>query len=73
MGMRKHDLAGNYLAGNVNVDLSQKRPKSQLPWFYCGKSTAVSPDNIDLIFVLSPNLSKIGHRVYVAIISDSSW
>ena len=39
--MGKHDLAGNYLDGNGNVDLSQKRPKSQLPWFYRGKSTAV--------------------------------
>ena len=39
--MGQHDLAGNDLDGNGTVELSQKRPKSQLPWFYRGKSTAV--------------------------------
>ena len=40
--MGQHDLAGSDLDGNGTVDLSQKRPKSQLPWFYRGKSTAVN-------------------------------
>ena len=36
MGMGKHDLVGNDLDGNGTVDLLQKRPKSQIPWFYRG-------------------------------------
>ena len=40
MVMGQHDLAGNDLDGNGTLEFSQKRPKSQLPWFYRGKSTA---------------------------------
>ena len=41
MGEGQHDLAGNDLDDNGKVDLSQKRPQSQFPWFYRGKSTTV--------------------------------
>ena len=41
--MGQYDLVGNDLDGNGTVDLSQKRPKSQLPWFYRGKITEMSP------------------------------
>ena len=41
VGVGQHDLAGNDLDDDGNVDLSQKHPKSQLPWFYRGTFTAV--------------------------------
>ena len=42
--MGERDLLGNCLDGNVNWDLSLKHTVYQLPWFYRGKKSEVSPD-----------------------------
>ena len=61
--MGQNDLASNDLDGNGTADLSQKRPKSQLPWFYHCKSTEVSPDKKNLSAILpSPPFSELTHQ-----------
>ena len=58
MGMVQNNSFGNDLDGNDTLEFSQKRPKSQLPWFYRGKSTAGIFPKRALNFFMTENVER---------------